>query len=133
MHSAGPTGRLPVAGSDDRRARRPGGARRPSRSGRKIEFVTIVRVAFFPGGTEEHYRRLAEVMGDRIPPAGRLAFACGPVPGGWQVVQVWQSRAALDAFNSAHLFPAFRRLGAGGFPEPPQAVDFEPVDLQLGG
>lgn len=93
--------------------------------------MTFVRMAFFPAGTEEHYRRLADVMGDRSPPAGRLAFACGPVPGGWQVIQVWQSRAALEAFNTAHLFPAFRQLGAGGFPEPPVVVDFEPTDLQL--
>lgn len=95
--------------------------------------MTFVRMAFFPGGSEEHYRRLSVAMKDGSPPAERLLFACGPVPGGWQVIQIWKSRAALEAFNSAHLFPAFRRLGTNGFPEPPRVIDFEPVDMQLRG
>lgn len=95
--------------------------------------MTLVRLAFFPGGTEEQYRRLAAAMGEPRPPADRLVFAAGPVPGGWQVLQVWRTRAALDEFNAAHLFPAMQGLGAAGFPEPPRVVDFDPVDLQLPG
>jgi len=45
------------------------------------------------------------------PPDDRLVFAAGPVEGGWQVVQVWTSKVALDAFNREVLFPRPRRRG----------------------
>jgi hypothetical protein len=91
--------------------------------------VALVRLAFFPEGTHQQYRALARAIGNPPPPPGRLAFASGPVPGGWQVVQIWRSRAELEAFNAAYLLPAMTHLGTAGFPRAPVVVDFEPVDL----
>ena len=91
--------------------------------------MAFVRLAFFPEGTEEQYRALAGAMGNLSRPQGRLAFATGPVTGGWQVVQIWRSRAELDAFNAAYLLPTLAKLGSTGFPVAPHVVDFEPVDL----
>ena len=67
-------------------------------------------------------------------PPGRLVFAAGPVTGGWQVVQVWESRELLDAFNRDVFFPALARMASAGgfaFPAPPTVIDFEPAMLSL--
>jgi hypothetical protein len=93
--------------------------------------MPLVRMAFFPNGTHEQYKALARAMGSTPPPQGRLAFATGQVPGGWQVVQIWRSRAELEAFNTAYLQPAMARLGTEGFREPPHVIDFEPADLAI--
>ncbi|WP_434439292.1 hypothetical protein [Lentzea sp. E54] len=90
--------------------------------------MAFVRLAFFPGATAEHFADLAKEIGDEVPD-GRLLFAAGPGDGGWQVVQVWQSKDELDAFNQAVLFPAFARLGERGFPAPSQVTDFESAYL----
>ena len=93
--------------------------------------MAFVRLALFPHGTAAQYDALASELGVTAPPE-RLLFAAGPVDGGWQVVQVWQSREALDAFNAASLLPALRRLGDRGFPSPPQVTDLEPTVLEVG-
>ncbi len=89
--------------------------------------MTFVRLAFFPDGTAEHHRALAAAIGDVQPPPGRLCFVAGPADGGWQVVQVWRSRAELDDFNRAVFLPALHRQGGAGFPSPPTVTDFEAV------
>ena len=95
--------------------------------------VALVRLALFPQGTRVQYDALARRLAAAPVPPERLLFAAGPVEGGWQVVQVWTSREALDAFNAAHLLPALAALGPAGFPLPPQVTDVEPVDLSVSG
>lgn len=93
--------------------------------------MAFVRLAFFPGGTERHYSAIgAELAGVEFPP-GRLMFAAGPADGGWQVVQVWETRAQLDAFNQAHFLPALARAAGRAFPQPPRVTDFETLDLSF--
>lgn len=88
-------------------------------------------MAFFPEATAQHYAALAAAMADVPIPVGRIFFAAGPTDGGWQVVQAWTSRDALDAFNRTAFFPALARISSGGFPQPPIVVDFETTDLAL--
>jgi hypothetical protein len=95
--------------------------------------VALVRLALFPEGTRAQYDALARELARAPVPPERLVFAAGPVEGGWQVVQVWTSREALDAFNAAHLLPALAATGAAAFPLPPRVTDFEPVDLSVSG
>lgn len=92
----------------------------------------FVRLAFFPNATAADFDRLAERMSGVPKPVGRLLFAAGPVDGGWQVVQVWSSRAGLDEFNQGHFLPALRSLGAGAFPAPPVVKDFVPTSVDIG-
>jgi len=47
------------------------------------------------------------------PVRGVLAHIAGPVPGGWRVVDVWQSRAAFNKFGKK-LKPVMRKVGLGG-------------------
>ena len=93
--------------------------------------MAFVRLAFFAGGTAAQYEALAAALAGSPVPPDRLLFAAGPVAGGWQVVQVWRSREAPDAFNAAVLLPALRRLGDRGFPRPPHVTDLEPTVLEL--
>jgi hypothetical protein len=93
--------------------------------------VAFVRLAFFPGATLEQYEALDAELGDAPVPPERLVFVAGVRDGGLQVVQVWESREALDAFNQQWLVPALTRLGARGFPAPPAVVDFETHDLDV--
>lgn len=74
--------------------------------------MAFVSLAFFPGGTQEHYDALARAVPTHAPPEHRLLFAAGPVDDGWQVVQVWRSRADLEAFNEQVLLPALRTAGS---------------------
>ena len=93
--------------------------------------MAFLRMAFFPGGTIEHWRVVAAAVGDVTIPGGRRAFASGPAAGGWQVMQLWDSRDALDRFNREVYFPAVARLGDRGFPEPPVVTDVETVDAWI--
>lgn len=44
------------------------------------------------------------------PVRGLLAHIAGPVPGGWRVVDVWQSRAAFNKFGKK-LKPVLKKVG----------------------
>lgn len=90
--------------------------------------TVFVRLAFFPDGTAEHYRAVADALAGAPVSGDRLVFVAGPVPDGWQVVQVWTHRQALDEWNAAWFLPALRRLGPAGFPRPPLVTDFTADD-----
>ena len=92
--------------------------------------MTFLRMAYFPEATSEHFEQLARQMPPESP-SGRLVFAAGPVSGGWQVVQLWESRELLEAFNRDVFFPALTRMGGSAFPTPPEVTDFEPTRLSL--
>lgn len=92
--------------------------------------MAFLRLAYFPEATSEHFENLARHIPSEVPP-GRLVFAAGPVTGGWQVVQLWESQELLAAFNRDVFFPALARLGGSAFPLPPEVTDFEPTSLSL--
>jgi len=94
--------------------------------------MAFLRLAFFPGGTAAHWEAVVEAVGDLPPPEARRAFASGPIDGGWQVVQLWDTRDALEEFNREIYFPAVSRLVAGGFPETPTVHDVDTVDAWVG-
>lgn len=94
--------------------------------------MAFVRLARFGGATRRHFDALLEAMGELPTPDGRLVFAAGPVPDGWQVVQIWADRQELAEFNAVHFLPALQSLGAAAFPHPPVVVDFETEILQIG-
>lgn len=86
--------------------------------------MAFIRLARFPGAGSEHFDALAAALRHAPVPAARLLFAAGSIDGGWQVVQVWSSRAELEEFNRNHLLPALAALGPSGFPTPPAVTDF---------
>ena len=95
--------------------------------------MAFVRLAFFPGGTADQYAAVAGELAAAPSPSGRLVFAAGALKGGWQVVQVWERKEDLEAFNERWFLPAMRRLGGAGFPAPPSVQDFVSQDFWLAG
>ena len=47
------------------------------------------------------------------PVKGILAHIAGPMPGGWRVIDVWQSRAAFNQFGRK-LKPVLKKIGMQG-------------------
>ena len=79
--------------------------------------MAFMRLAFFPGGTAKQWAAVVGALGDAPPPEGRRAFAAGAVEGGWQVMQLWDSREDLEAFNHEVFLPSIADLGDRGFPQ----------------
>jgi len=93
--------------------------------------MALARIGFFPGGTEEQYRALREELGDaHHRPDGRLVFFAGAVPEGYQVVQVWRSRAHYERWLEDDFRAAVERVDDRGFPVPPRVTEFEVDDLE---
>ena len=92
--------------------------------------MAFARVAVFPGGTQEQHEAVAEALGEAQTNAqGRILFAAGPVPDGWQIIQIWESQEQLDAWVNAYLGDAFAKAGSRGYAAPPQITDFAVTDL----
>ena len=72
----------------------------------------------FPGATsrakyEQSVKMLLKGRRKKLadwPVKGVLVHIAGPMPGGWRVVDVWQSRAAFTRFGKK-LKPVLRRVG----------------------
>ena len=62
--------------------------------------MAFMRLAFFPDGREDHWEAVVAEVGDVSAPVARRAFAAGPADGGWQVMQLWDTRADLEQFNN---------------------------------
>lgn len=94
--------------------------------------MAVARIATFPKGTREQYEYLGQLMGEGVAhqPDRRL-LAAGPTDDGWTIIQIWESRQALDQFVTEHLRPAMERAGDQGHPEPPVITDFELLDLYM--
>lgn len=95
--------------------------------------MAFLRLAFFPGGTAAHWDTVVQAVGDVAVPDARRAFAAGPVDGGWQVMQLWDTRADLERFNRDVFFPSVARLPTGGFPQPPVVRDVDTADAWVEG
>ena len=92
--------------------------------------MAFARLALFPGGTQQQHEAVAEALGDAHTKAdGRILFAAGPVPAGWQILQIWESRENLEAWAQAYLGDAFAKAGSRGYSTPPSITDFELTDL----
>lgn len=92
--------------------------------------MAFARLALFPGGTQQQHEAIAEALGDAHTHAdGRILFAAGPVPDGWQILQVWENQDKLEKWVTAHLGDAFAKAGSRGYSTPPQITDFELTDL----
>jgi hypothetical protein len=94
--------------------------------------MAFARIAVFPGGTQEQYEYLGELMGEGVAhqPERRL-LAAGPSEAGWTIIQVWDSKEPLERFIEDHLGPAIERAGERGYPEAPKITDVELADLRI--
>jgi hypothetical protein len=72
--------------------------------------VAVVTILDIPGLTREQYERAGQVLPPG-PPEGIHFHSCGPIEGGWRIVDVWESRSAYDTFLDRIFLPAIRSVG----------------------
>ncbi len=69
--------------------------------------MTIMMTSDMPGTTQGDYERLAAALLPALKTAdGFIAHAAGPVDGGYQVTELWESEAAHSAWVTSHVLPA---------------------------
>jgi hypothetical protein len=82
---------------------------------------------FFPGGTAEQYEAAMIALNGKLGtiPEGQILHVAGPVPGGFQVIAVQESKASWDRFLSETFAPLMSKGIPGGFTKPPSETVFE--------
>lgn len=82
---------------------------------------------FFPGGTKEQYEAVMVAINGALGviPEGQIFHVSGPVPGGWQVIAVQDSKESWDAFVAERFLPIMGQGVDGGFTTPPTETEFE--------
>jgi hypothetical protein len=84
---------------------------------------------FWPGGTEEEYRKNLEAVHPASGlPDGQKFHAAGPTEGGFLITAVWDSKEQSDRFVNEKLLP--KMPVEGGFAGPPQERSAEIANLQ---
>lgn len=66
-----------------------------------------------PGGTKEQYEQVTQELGttgSQLAP-GTLVHFAGPVEGGWQVVNVFESQEIAEKFMKEKVNPARQKAG----------------------
>jgi hypothetical protein len=65
-----------------------------------------------PGGDQSAYNKIMSKLNlAQSPQQGQIAHAAGPIPGGWRVVDTWESKEALDAFFHDRLGAILQQVG----------------------
>lgn len=81
---------------------------------------------FFPGGTAVQYEAVMIALNGGLGsiPEGQIVHFAGPVPGGFQVIAVQESKESWDRFVSETFAPMMGKGIAGGFEAPPAELAF---------
>ena len=66
--------------------------------------MAIANLVETPGMTQEQYDAAAQQIAQAGPFRGWLVHVAGPMEGGWRIVDVWESEAAMDAFYRSEVF-----------------------------
>ena len=89
-------------------------------------------VHHFPGGTKDNYEASISAVHparDQLP-EGQIFHAAGPVPGGWTIMAVHESKESWERFRDDILGPKLAAGVPGGFTSPPQETTIELYELQ---
>jgi hypothetical protein len=87
--------------------------------------MAVAMLLEWPGQTQEQYEQLMKLVGlEANPPEGGLFHVAGPMPGGWRVVDIWESEEAFERFAGERLMPAVQRVGIPDMPDP----EFYPIE-----
>jgi hypothetical protein len=81
----------------------------------------------FPGGTKENYEASIAAVhpSDGSLPKGQVFHAAGPVPGGWTILAVHDSKESWEQFRDTILMPRMEQGIDGGFPTPPEQTEID--------
>lgn len=91
----------------------------------------IVRVQAPVEAYETAHRAVLEALAGRKA-EGLLCHIGREVQGGFEVIEVWESKEASGRFNDEVVIPAMVRAGVAMPDDPPVLTEFEPLDVMLG-
>jgi heme-degrading monooxygenase HmoA len=84
---------------------------------------------FWPGGTEEQYRKTLEAVHPASGlPDGQTYHAAGPTDGGYLISVIWDSKQQADAFTENELMK--KKPVDGGFSGQPEERTAEVANLE---
>ena len=79
----------------------------------------------FEGLDERTYDRINDTLNlYNDPPKGLLLHSGGPIPGGWRVFDIWESKELFEQFLNTRLQKAFTKVG---LTRPPKRQDSFPI------
>jgi quinol monooxygenase YgiN len=73
---------------------------------RRIE-MAVLMTAHIEGGTQEMIDGLRPLLEKLKQASGFVVHTNGPVPGGWRVIEVWESKSEFEAWYEGNVKPAF--------------------------
>ena len=81
----------------------------------------------FPGGTKKQYLASITAVHPTVDtlPKGQIFHAAGPVPGGWTIVAIHDSKKSWVKFRDSILVPRMKQGIKGGFKKPPHETAVE--------
>lgn len=66
----------------------------------------------WPGATQQQYDDLMDQLDFRgVLPPGELLHAAGPIPGGWRIIDIWETRQDFDRLVTEKLGDALQSVG----------------------
>ena len=81
--------------------------------------MAVAMLLEWPGETREQYEQLMSVIKlEEDAPEGGLFHVAGPMPGGWRVLDIWESRESFERFAEERLKPAIEQVAIPDMPEP---------------
>ena len=84
-----------------------------------------------PGATKEQYEQVNQNLWGRSPmqpedaPKGLIMHTAGPVPDGWYVYDVWESKEDFERFAREQLAAATQEVAGGQLSGEPQFFEIE--------
>ena len=96
-----------------------------------MSYGMIVRVQAPVEVYETTHAAVLEALGGREI-EGLLCHIGRGVDGGFEVIEVWQSKEASGRFNDEVVIPAMVRAGVAMPDDPPDLTEFEPLDVMIG-
>jgi quinol monooxygenase YgiN len=73
--------------------------------------MAVLMTALLPGGTKEMIDQLQPLLEPMRTTKGFRVHTNGPVPDGWQVIEVWDSREEFQAWFDGNVKPHFTADG----------------------
>jgi len=103
----------------------------PSKKKTKTAFGIIHH---FPGGNKKQYEAsIAAVHPSKNTlPQGQIFHAAGPVPDGWTVIAIHDSKRSWEKFRDGILLPRMQQGIKGGFKTPPEETAMAVQNLLWG-
>jgi hypothetical protein len=96
-----------------------------------MSYGVIVKVTAPIQAYQASHAEVDKATGGKVPD-GMLIHVARATEGGFEILEVWESKAAADKFNGEVVGPAMERTGADMSGPAPEVIEFKPEGTMLG-